>query len=195
MFGLVYPPSPAPVIPGATAGRKAPRPAAVEMLPVIDENGIVIAQTSRAYAHSEARPLHPVVHLHILSRYERLCLQKRSMEKEVAPGLWDTAVGGHITYGEQVEEALFREAYEETGLTDFNPIYLRSYLYENAVERELINVFAAVGDFLLRADGDEVTELRWWGFGDIEKNLGKSVFTPNFESEYLRLAKELKALL
>lgn len=165
------------------------------MLPVIDRDGVVIAQTSRDYAHSEARPLHPVAHLHIVSRYERLCLQKRSMSKLIAPGLWDTAVGGHITYGEQVEEALFREAYEETGLRDFNPIYLRSYVYENPTERELINVFAAVGDFPLRADGDEVTELRWWDFGDIEKKLGMSVFTPNFETEYVEIIKDLKALL
>ena len=70
--------------------------------------------------------LHPVVHLHILNRYDQLYLQKRSMKKDLLPGYWDTAVGGHISYGEYVQEALFRESSEELGFTEYNPIWLGS---------------------------------------------------------------------
>ena len=109
MFDLVYPASPAVVLPKPTADKPADRPApGTEMLPVIDENGIVYAQASRAWCHGGSMLLHPVVHLHILNRYDQLYLQKRSMKKDLLPGRWDTAVGGHIDYGEYVSEAFSR---------------------------------------------------------------------------------------
>jgi hypothetical protein len=36
---------------------------------------------------------------------------------------------------------------------------------------------------------DEVTEARFWTKNQIEKQLGKGVFTPNFEKEFLLLKK------
>jgi isopentenyldiphosphate isomerase len=32
-----------------------------------------------------------------------LYLQKRSETKDIQPGKWDTAVGGHVDYGETIE--------------------------------------------------------------------------------------------
>jgi len=165
------------------------------MFPVIEPDGEVIGMASRAYCHSGAKILHPVVHLHIINRRGELYLQKRSMKKDIQPGKWDTAVGGHVDYGEKVTEALYREASEELGLTDFNPIYLQSYLFESEIEREMVNVFAAVGSFDLAPDRDEVDEGRWWPFREIEESLGKSVFTPNFEQEFDRIGRRLPALL
>lgn len=167
----------------------------VEMLPVVDPSGIVIGQASRKYCHSGAKPLHPVVHLHILNREGKLYIQKRSMKKDLLPGRWDTAVGGHIGYGESVLEALYREASEELGFYDFNPVGLFSYVFESDTERELINSFAAVGNFELHPDLDEVDEGRFWSFEEIDANLSKSIFTPNFEKEFQMIRKPLEALL
>lgn len=97
MFDLVYPASPAVVLPKPTADKPADRPApGTEMLPVIDENGIVYAQASRAWCHGGSMLLHPVVHLHILNRYDQLYLQKRSMKKGPASG--QMGYGGRRTY-------------------------------------------------------------------------------------------------
>lgn len=184
---LVYPVSMAPLLQGGKAEK--------EMLPVVDATGAVVARAPRSVCHDGSKPLHPVVHLHILDRYGRLYLQKRAATKDLYPLYWDTAVGGHVEYGEYLSEALFREASEELGFYDFNPIPLRSYVFESPVERELVNVFGAVGNFNLHPDGEEVAEGRWWAPDDLESAFGKNVLTPNFEQEFPMIKHGLLALL
>ena len=58
-----------------------------------------------------------------------------------------------------------------------------------------MNVFAAVGSFELSPDKDEVEEGRWWSLAEIHDNIGKSVFTPNFEHEFSMICPKLLALL
>lgn len=189
MTELIYPVEPAPVLRGCKVAKAA------EMLPVVDVNGYVVAQASRSYCHSGVKPLHPVVHLHIINRNSEIYLQKRSATKELLPLYWDTAVGGHISYGEHVIEALYREASEELGLFDFNPFPICSYLFESDIEKELVNVFAAVGSPALHPDGAEVEEGRWWPVEEIESSMGKNILTPNFEGEFARIKNSLVALL
>lgn len=195
MLELIYPYDSAPVIPAPTADSSAVRVCASEWFPVIEPNGLVIGRSTRQYCHSGSKPLHPVVHLHIIDRFSRIYLQKRSMKKDIQPGKWDTAVGGHVSYGEGILEAVYREASEELGFMEFNPILLETYRFESEIEAELVNVFAVVGSYDLHPDLDEVDEGRWWELADIDDALGKGVFTPNFESEFSMIRKQLLALL
>ena len=195
MLELIYPYDLAPVIPAPTADSTSETVAAAEWFPVIESNGLVIGRSTRQYCHSGAKPLHPVIHIHIIDRYSRIYLQKRSMNKDIQPGKWDTAVGGHVSYGESVTEAIYREASEELGFSEFNPIHIETYSFESEIEKELVNVFAVVGSYELHPDLDEVDEGRWWHVDDIDANIGKGVFTPNFESEFQMIRKSLLALL
>ena len=192
---LIYPYDLAPIVPAPTADAETERASASEWFPVVEPSGLVVGRSTRNYCHSGAKPLHPVIHIHIIDRYCRIYLQKRSMRKDIQPGKWDTAVGGHVSYGEGILEAVYREASEELGFTDFNPIHLETYQFESEIEKEMVIVFAVVGSYELHPDLDEVDEGRWWELADIDANLGKGVFTPNFESEFTMIRKALLALL
>ena len=195
MIELIYPYDLAPVIPPPTAETAENSRNVSEWFPVVEPTGVVIGRSSRQYCHGGAKPLHPVIHIHVIDRMSRIYLQKRSMRKDIQPGKWDTAVGGHVSYGESIIEAVYREASEELGLTEFNPIHIETYEFESAVEREMVHIFAAVGSYELHPDLDEVDEGRWWELADIDASIGKDVFTPNFESEFAMIRSSLLALL
>lgn len=187
MIELVYPGGTAEVIePAEVRGG--------EMLPVVDTNGLVVAQSSRESCHRK-KLLHPVVHLHIIDRMGNVFLQQRSPNKDLLPNRWDTAVGGHVSYGEYAEEALHREAGEELGFYDFNPQFLDCYQYENDSEKELVFIYAAVGHFDINPDNYEVQGGRYWTPKEIDAAAGKKILTPQFESEYRRIKDKLLALL
>lgn len=88
-----------------------------EMFPLVDEQGNVVGKATRAECHGGSMLLHPVVHLHVFNRQGELFLQKRPEWKDIQPGRWDTAVGGHVDLNETILQALFREASEEIGIT------------------------------------------------------------------------------
>lgn len=157
-----------------------------EMFPVVDEDGNILGAVSRGEAHGGSMALHPVVHLHVFNSRGDLYLQKRPEWKDIQPGKWDTATGGHVDLGENVELALRREVREELGLTDFEPVALGHYVFEGKRERELVYVHKTVFDGEIHPDKDELDGGRFWSAEEIRENMGKGVFTSNFESEYQR---------
>lgn len=159
----------------------------LELLPVVDPDGKVTGKATRGECHSGSMLLHPVVHLHVFDADGRLYLQKRPEWKDIQPGKWDTAVGGHVDYGEDIPEALRREAREELGLTGFTPEQLEPYVFRSARECELVNPFSAVVAPEAVHPSDEVDGGRWWTPEEIADAMGRGILTPNFESEYRKL--------
>lgn len=157
-----------------------------EIFPVVDEDGRVIGSASRGECHSGSKLLHPVVHLHVFNSQGCLYLQRRPEWKDIQPGKWDTAVGGHIDYGEELETALRREAREELGISDFQPEFIKRYVFESAREKELVNAFRTVIDYEPRPS-DELDGGRFWSREEILASIGRGIFTPNFEQEYMML--------
>jgi 8-oxo-dGTP pyrophosphatase MutT (NUDIX family) len=127
-----------------------------------------------------------VVHLHVFNSAGDIYLQKRPEWKDIQPGKWDTAVGGHIDYGETPEEALLREVREELGITDFKPEFVGKYVFESRRERELVYVSRTVYDGPIRPSAEEPDGGRFWTMKEISEAMGQNILTPNFESEFKR---------
>ncbi|HLP58911.1 MAG TPA: NUDIX domain-containing protein [Candidatus Deferrimicrobium sp.] len=155
-----------------------------EWFDIVDTEGKITGKAPRSACHSGPGLLHPVVHIHIIDDKDRIFLQKRALTKQIQPGKWDTAVGGHITSGETLEDGLKREAAEELGLTEFKVRFLARYTWETKVESELVYMFVSRYDKIITINKEEIDEGTFWKIKKIKESLGKDIFTPNFEFEF-----------
>lgn len=162
-----------------------------EWLPLVNDKGEVTGKAPRSVCHENKDLLHPVVHLHVINNKGEIYLQKRPAHKTIQPNKWDTAVGGHIEFGETVEQSLIREAKEEIGIQDFTPQLISTYVWKSDVESEYVFCFSTFynGDFNI--SDEELADGRYWSKKEIERTLKKSIFTPNFELEYEKIIKPL----
>jgi mutator protein MutT len=158
----------------------------LEIFPLVDDEGRVVGKATRGECHSGSKLLHPVVHLHVFNTQGDIYLQRRPEWKDIQPGKWDTAVGGHIDYGETPEEALRREVREELGITDFIAEFVDKYVFESQRECELVYVNRTTYNGPISPSTDELDGGRFWTMQEIREAIGQGVLTPNFESEFLR---------
>ncbi|MEW6714788.1 MAG: NUDIX domain-containing protein [Nitrospirota bacterium] len=155
-----------------------------ELLEVVNEEGKIIRTLPRSVIHGDPSLMHRVAHILVFNADGALLLQKRSMSKDVAPGKWDTSVGGHVNAGETIEEAVRREMEEELGITSCELKFLYSYIHSNPYETELVYTYSCVYEGGVEFNRDEIDEVRFWGIDEIMENIGKGVFSDNFEDEF-----------
>lgn len=163
-----------------------------EHLEVVNKKGEVLGILPRSVIHGNPSLLHRVVHVLVFNNQGELLLQKRSMKKDVAPGKWDTSVGGHVDPGEDLLDALSREMEEELGIKVCEPEFLYSYIHSNPYESELVHTYLCSYDGEISFNKEEINEVRFWSLGEVEKNIGKKIFSDNFEDEisiYMRLGR------
>ncbi|MDI6780579.1 MAG: NUDIX domain-containing protein [bacterium] len=164
-----------------------------ELFEIVDEQGNVIGQALRGECHRNPCLLHRVSHVLVFNSQGSLYLQKRSINKDIQPGKWDTSVGGHLNPGETHEEAGIREMAEELGIQNTALTYLYDYIWRSNCESELVRTFMTVYDGKITYSPDEIETGRFWTHDEIKHNLNKGVFTPNFEVEYERYGRAVSS--
>lgn len=157
-----------------------------EFFEIVDADDQVIGTALRSECHGNPQLIHRVAHVLVFDRQRRLLLQKRSMNKDVQPGKWDTSVGGHLDPGENYEEAARREMFEELGIADLPLTFLYAYPMRNDFESENVATFTICheGPFLFSVV--EIDEVRFWTAQEIDAALSSGILTPNFEDEWAR---------
>jgi isopentenyldiphosphate isomerase len=155
-----------------------------DLLEVVDGKGNTCGAAPRREVHGNNQLCHRVVHVLVLDDQDRMLLQKRSMNKRVAPGKWDTSVGGHVDCGETIETAMLREMAEELGITGAAPEFAYQYIHSNDFESERVFTFVCRFNGRPRFNPEEIETVAFWDMKDIEAHLGKGLFSDNFEHEY-----------
>lgn len=86
-----------------------------ELFDVVDEQDRVTGQAARREVHARGWR-HRAVHLLVVNAQGQVFLQKRSMTKDLFPGIWDSSAAGHVGAGEDYDGTAVRELEEELGL-------------------------------------------------------------------------------
>ncbi|MBI5073939.1 MAG: NUDIX domain-containing protein [Nitrospirae bacterium] len=168
-------------------------PSGGEIFETVDAEGRVTGLAARAELHGNPSLIHRVVHVLVFNNQGSLLLQKRSMNKDIAPGRWDTSVGGHVNPGEDVRDAALREMREELGITPSGLPFLYSYLYRNHRESELVSTFTCVCEEEVHFNAGEIDEVRFWKLQSIREQIGKGVFSNHFEQEFRHYSHQIEA--
>lgn len=157
-----------------------------EFLEIVDREGRIISIAPRSIIHGNPSLLHRVVHVMVFNSKGELLLQKRAFNKDVAPGKWDTSVGGHIMPGEDILTAAKRETFEELGIAPENLHFLYTYIHSNEYESELVYTYFTIHEGPFDFNRKEIEEVMFWRIDEIQSKMGLGLFSDNFREEFFR---------
>jgi len=151
----------------------------VELVDLYDEDRIPLRKISDRYSKKEEGEYRIVVHICIFNSRGQMLIQRRSMQKESCPGLWDVSAAGGVNAGETSRQGAERECREELG-----------YALELGGVRASVTVNFDRGfdDFyIVKRDVDlselelqteEVSEVRWASLEEVVELLHREEFIP-----------------
>ena len=162
----------------------------MEYLDIVDESGKPTGETiSREIAHRYGI-LHRTAHVWIVRPSGKgydILLQKRSMEKDSFPGLFDTSSAGHIPAGEEPVPSALREMQEELGIRaaakqlqyagNFRIQYEKEFHGHLFRDNEVTSVYVyaePVDINSLTLQTSEVDEVRWFGLDEVWEEIQHS---------------------
>jgi len=87
----------------------------MEVFDIVDHEDRVVGQSSRADVHENGL-YHRAVHILVQDLEGLAYLQRRSWNKDSAPGCWVSSCSGHVDAGEDYRRAAIRELREELGI-------------------------------------------------------------------------------
>ena len=162
----------------------------MEYLDICDEDGQPTGQiVPRSIAHRDGI-LHRTAHVWIVREKEgkiQILLQKRSMEKESFPGLYDTSSAGHIPSGSEPLPSALRELNEELGVAagpgdlafagKFRIKYEKEFHGKPFRDNEVTWVYVCsrpVDIETLTLQKSEVNEARWFDLDEVRNEIQTS---------------------
>lgn len=132
-----------------------------EVLCEVDELDQVIGPRARGELHRLGLR-HRAVHILLINGAGKLFLQRRSANKDINPGLWDSSAAGHVDYGEDYDDCARRELLEELGVGEDTGLERLGRLKATAdTGWEFIQVYRVVHAGPLVLNPEEIVDGRW----------------------------------
>jgi isopentenyldiphosphate isomerase len=146
-----------------------------ELLFVVDENNKPLTPVQRHVVHEKSL-WHRTTGIWVMNHKKQVLCQKRSMKKDIDPGLWETAFGGHVAPDETYLQNAQRELSEELGIKvlEENFIFYEILPQGQTVHKKFEALFAYEidqEDTDFHIEKEEVDEIQWADLEEIKKIL------------------------
>jgi isopentenyl-diphosphate Delta-isomerase len=168
-----------------------------EWFDVVNERDEVIGRATRREVHATGK-WHRAVHVMVFDHEGRVFLQKRSMLKDLSPGLWDSSCSGHLDAGEDYDAAAVRELGEEIGVRLSAGSVPTRWFRVAACEQtgwEFVWIYRLRYDGELTLDPLEIQFGEWVRPAEVSARVGRTPeeFCPSFKLIWPRVAELLNA--
>jgi len=149
---------------------------AEEFLDIVDDQDRVLSRAPRSRVLRDYH-IHRAVMFFVFDEEERVFVNQRSDSKEIYPGYWSIAFGGHVLSGESYDAAARREILEEVGL-DTPPRRIGGFQKRTADERENVKVYAVTAEREPVLFADEIAQGRFVTLAEINQMISRFDFLP-----------------
>ena len=140
-----------------------------EIFDVVNERDEVVGQAPRSEVHRR-KLLHRAVHVLVFNARGQIFLQKRSLQKDCSPGLWDSSASGHLECGEDYDVCAVREVREELGV-DLGATPQRLFKIDACLEtgQEFVWVYRCEAEGPFKLNQEEIQGGGWFAPAELSR--------------------------
>lgn len=155
-----------------------------QQLILVDEDDEQVGVAGRLECHDGVGLLHRAFTVLVFDGSGNVLLQRRSGEKLLWPGYWETSCSGHPSPGEDLVEAARRRMEAELGfsieLEDLGRFEYNTPYGDSGTEHEVCHTLAGRYAGAVTPDPAEVSEVRWVGVEALKEEIASEtdVFAP-----------------
>ena len=162
-----------------------------EWATIVDEDDRLVGRARRAEVRAR-KLLHRGVAVLVRNSQGDIYVHRRTVSKDIFPGMYDVFIAGMVPYGESYEEAASRELNEELGVsgTDLRPLF--KHLYASSENPSWNAVFETVWDGAIVHEADEID---WGGFvplDELDAKMASWSVVPDGNEVYKRWRAEFR---
>ncbi|MBU0675187.1 MAG: NUDIX domain-containing protein [Proteobacteria bacterium] len=150
---------------------------AAEQVAIVDGNNQEIGVASRGEMRRD-RLRHRASFILVFNDAGEMFVMKRTLGKDLYPGLWEVAAGGVVLDGESFEESARRELAEELGILAELTFYF-DFFYEDERNRVFGRIFIALHNGPFTLQPEEVADGMFLGPAEVVTYLGEKQLTPD----------------
>jgi isopentenyldiphosphate isomerase len=144
-----------------------------EIFDVVNERDEVVGRAPRSEVHRLGL-MHRATHVLVFNSRGEVFLQKRSLNKDCQPGLWDSSASGHLGAGEDYDACAARELGEELGWKAPEPLkrlFKLAASPQTGLEHVWVYRCEAQGPF--RLDPEEIERGGWFAPQEVTRWLAE----------------------